>query len=120
MLPDRSTDPTIRAHLKAVLTILGHRLGIQPKWWLGRPVRATIRPVSWGDGYALAIQHTEGVEWIDLPGRTRVYDHPDKPEFDATAAALAARGLAWVLPWELDERGNLTAPVTPLRKDTDR
>ena len=48
---------------------------------------------------------------------------PDPDDFDWTKAEAdlsdaevvdldAARGLSWVLPWELDEHGNLTAPLT--------
>lgn len=83
-----------------------------PGWWLGTASRVTIAPAGWGGGYVVMLHRTQGVEWIFLPPRTRVYDRPDEREFFATSQALTARGLTWVLPWELDRGGNLTAPVT--------
>jgi hypothetical protein len=77
---------------------------------LGTPQRATIAACGCG-GYLLLIDYTDGREWLDLPLRTEEYDHPDEREFTAAAEHLAARGLAWVLPWQLDGHGNLTAPV---------
>jgi hypothetical protein len=80
------------------------------RWWLGTPYRVVIVPAACG-GYTLMIVCPQGVDWVDLPLRDDDYDHPDDREFTAASAALAARGLVWVLPWQLDEHGNLTAPV---------
>jgi hypothetical protein len=85
-------------------------LGLPPMWWLGKPYRATIAPAAGRAGYVLKIGHRQGVEWVDLPARSETPSRPDEREFAAASAALAARGLAWVLPWELDGDGNLTAP----------
>jgi hypothetical protein len=89
-------------------------LGIPPMWWLGRPHQVTIAPTGDRTGYLLKILHSQGVEWVDLPTRAdRVPPvRPDEREFTAAGAALRDRGLTWVLPWDLDEHGNLTAPVT--------
>lgn len=96
--------------LRAFLT----RFRPRPRWWLGTPYRATIRPFDNGR-YVLTIACTEGVDWIDLAdriGKLHPDDHPDARDFVAAADELDARGLAWVLPFGLDEHGNLTAPVT--------
>jgi hypothetical protein len=97
---------------RALLTALS-RFRPRPMWWLGRPYRVTIAAAASG-GYLLLIHHTQGTEWIELPTRTEPYDHPDEREFSAAADALAARRLAWVLPWQLDANGSLTAPITTL------
>jgi hypothetical protein len=80
---------------------------------LGTPQRATIVPYACG-GYLLLIDYDQGRERLDLADRSgdlRDYDHPDERDFTAAAEHLAARGLAWLLPWQLDGHGNLTAPV---------
>jgi hypothetical protein len=83
---------------------------------LGTPQRATIAPYACG-GYMLLIDYTDGRERLDLPRRAEEYDRPDDREFTAAAGHLAARGLAWVLPWQLDVHGNLTAPVVPVDRE---
>ncbi|OJF15519.1 hypothetical protein [Couchioplanes caeruleus] len=117
MLP-HPTTPT-RTRWRSLLRGLLSRVRPRRLWWLGTPYRVTIAAVAAG-GYVLQIHHTQGVEWVDLPRRTRVCDHPDEREFVATVAALAERGLVWVLPWQLDEHGNLTAPVVPLVREENR
>jgi hypothetical protein len=97
------------------LRVLAARLRPRPAFWLGKPIRVTIAAAACG-GYILRIHHTQGVEWIDLPDRTEAYDRPDEREFTAAAAALTGRRLVWVLPWELDECGNLTAPAVPAER----
>ena len=96
------------------------RVRPRPRFWLGTPYRATIVPFACG-GYVLRIACTQGCDHVDLAdrsGESADYDHPDERDFAIAAEALTARGLAWVLPWELDANGNLTAPVTPItRKD---
>jgi hypothetical protein len=83
------------------------------KPWLGRAYRVTIAPAACG-GYVMRIHHTQGTDWVDLPLRMEEYDRPDEREFTVAAAALAERGLTWVLPWQLGTNGVLTAPVTTL------
>ena len=82
---------------------------------LGTPQRATIAAAACG-GYLMFIDYSDGREWLDLPLRMEEYDHPDEREFTAAAAHLAARGLAWVLPWQLTAAGDLTAPVVPVAR----
>jgi hypothetical protein len=94
-------------------------LGLPPMWWLGTPYRVTIAPCGQA-GYVLKIGHRHGVEWVHLPARAEPPTRPDEREFTAASAALRDRGLAWVLPWELDEHGNLTAPVTTDQHPTAR
>ncbi|OJF09785.1 hypothetical protein [Couchioplanes caeruleus] len=112
--PHPTADP---AHLLALLRRLLNRFAnrVRPRtgWWLGPASRVTIAPAGWC-GYALKIHRNQGVEWIDLPRRNRVYDRPDEHQLRAVCEALAERRLTWVLPWGLDSEGNLTAPVTPL------
>ncbi len=86
---------------------------------LGRPQRATIAPYACG-GYLLLIDYDQGRERLDLADRSgdlADYDHPDDRDFIAAAEHLAARGLVWVLPWQLDQHGNLTAPVVPVARE---
>jgi hypothetical protein len=86
---------------------------------LGTPQRATIAPYACG-GYMLLIDYTDGRERLDLADRydnLHDYDHPDDRDFTAAADHLAARGLAWVLPWALDQHGNLTAPIVPVARE---
>jgi hypothetical protein len=105
----------LRALLRAVA-----RFRPRPAWWLGRPHRATIARAASG-GYRLLIHHDQGVEWIDLPERTEPYEYPDDREFTAATDALADRRLVWVLPWQLDQHGNLTAPLARVaRQETTR
>lgn len=92
------------------------RLRPRPRWWLGEPYRVTIGAAACG-GYVLLIHHTQGTEWVDLPLRTEEYDHPDEREFAAASAALAARQLAWVLPWQLTANGSLIAPIISLARE---
>jgi hypothetical protein len=83
---------------------------------LGTPQRATIAPYACG-GYMLLIDYDQGRERLDLADRSgdlHDYDRPDDRDFTAAADHMAARGLAWVLPWQLDPHGNLTAPVVPV------
>lgn len=89
-------------------------LGFPPMWWLGKPHQVTIAPTGEQTGYLLKILHSQGVEWVDLPARTDTAPlaRPDEREFAAASTALRDRGLAWVLPWDLDAHGNLTASVT--------
>jgi hypothetical protein len=98
--------------LRALLTAAAYvRCRYRRPLLLGVPYRATIAAAAC-DGYLLLISYTNGTEWLDLGHRAEAYDHPDEREFAAAADLLAARGLDWVLPWELDRQGNLTAPVT--------
>jgi hypothetical protein len=107
------------APLLTRLAALTGRVRPRPCWWLGRPHRITIAPAATG-GYVLKVHHSQGTEWVALPVRARVYDRPDVLHFAAASEALTARRLRWVLPWELDADGNLTAPVTPDRQEARR
>ncbi|WP_328853382.1 hypothetical protein OG994_12725 [Micromonospora globbae] len=89
-------------------------------FWLGTPLRATIAPAASGDGYVLLIRYAQGTEWVDLPTRTGPYDRPDEREFTAVAAALAARGLTRITPWQIDTDAHLCAPISPIRKEARR
>ena len=111
--------PTLSTRVRRLLARLWTQVRPRPKWWLGTPYRATIAPAARG-GYVLKIHHTQGTEWVKLPPRTRVYDRPDERAFAAAAEALAARRLAWVLPWELNGNGDLTAAVTDLNREEHR
>jgi hypothetical protein len=54
------------------------------------PYRAAIVPDTDRPGYLLAIAHTQGVEWLPLPGRTDGHPptRPDEREFTAAGQAL--------------------------------
>lgn len=86
---------------------------------VGTPVRATITAAACG-GYTLLIHYTQGTEWVDLPLRMEDYDRPDEREFTAVAAALAARDLTRLTPWQIDAYGRLCAPIAVIRKEADR
>jgi hypothetical protein len=109
--------PSLRAFLSRV-RLLGPVGAL-----LSHPQRATIAPYAC-NRYMLLIDYDQGRERLDLadrPGELHDYDHPGRRAFTAAAEHLAARGLVWVLPWQLDHNGNLTAPVVPVaRKDNAR
>ncbi|GGQ44053.1 hypothetical protein [Couchioplanes azureus] len=112
--PHTTTDLTpLLTRLRRLLNRFAIRVCPWTGWWLGPASRVTIAPAGWG-GYVLQVHRSQGVEWIALPRRDRVYERPEEHQFHAAAEALAERGLAWVLPWGLDTEGNLTAEVTSL------
>jgi hypothetical protein len=90
------------------------RLRPAPRWWLGTPYRITMAPAFDYPGYLLKLHRSQGVDWMNLPARAvgAACTGPDAREFTAAAEVLAAGGLQWALPWQLDGHGNLTAPVT--------
>lgn len=113
----------------AVRTVLA-RLRPRPNWFLGAPQRATIAAVN-PAGYILLIDHTNGRDWVDFPGRRRgedwtalstrtTDDRPSEDELTAVDAELTTRRLVRTQAWGIDGEGRLCAPVSTTRPRIDK
>ena len=113
-----------RVLLTALARFLPH-----PRWWLGKPLRATIAPVE-PSGHVLLVAYTNGTDWATLSPdddgpewtalSTRVTDDPlQAAEFTEVETALAKLRLVRTEPWAIDADGRLCASIAVERAAAD-